>query len=136
MEDLKEIDVVGLVIDAIASPLSPAGPIPAENFDSKDAFIEVQDEDGETSYIRNLAQMIDSFRTLEIDLQSRRTDPVRVSAVVQGLIGNTGDLVMVGTSPKRLEPGGTTKITIDVEQGLYNCQLTLMACSCSDTDPL
>ena len=127
LKDLKEIDVVGLVIDAIASPLSPAGPIPAENFDSKDVFIEAGEEDGEMTYIRNFAQMIDSFRTLEIDLQSRRTDPVSVSAFVQGLKSDTGDLVMVGTSPKRLEPGGTTKITIDVEQGLYNCQLTLMA---------
>lgn len=131
-DDLKEIDVIGLVADAIARPVSPVGFLPAENFASENSFIETgQDEDGETTYMPNFAQQIGSFRTLEITLRSRRSDPISVSAIVRGLSGDNGRLILVGTSPQRLDPGATATITITPEHGIENCQLTLMTYSCS-----
>ena len=131
--DLKEIDVVGLVVDAIAMPVSPTLVVPAKNYDSNDMLLYAgDDEDGKATYIQNMAQLIESFRTLEIKLRSRRSDPINVAAIVRGLRADTGVLVLVGTSPKRLEPGGTTKITIETEHGIYNCQLNLMTCACPE----
>ena len=131
-DDLKEIDVVGLVVDAIATPVSPVGYLPAENFASEDMLIPFgEDEDGETIYVPNLVQQIDSFRTLEVALRSRRSEPISVSAIVHGLSGDNGSRILVGTAPQRLEPGATTKITVTTEHGIYKCQLTLMTCSCS-----
>jgi hypothetical protein len=130
--DLEDIDVVGLMVDQIACPISEECCIPADRFDPDHAFIDGgKDDDGEQIWIPNFAQQIDGFSELELKLRSRKDKPIAISALVYGFIdANRGVRSVIGTSPVRIEPGAIVTIVAVVEHGISGATLNLLASVC------